>query len=82
MYFLLLHCIKLINVLDMKKGNIKEFHIPYKGLVSYFKSFKPTGYKSGSDEVLFGFWMALYHSVCIALPLGYLLVLLVKIINI
>ena len=63
----------------MIKGNIKEYHIPFKGMVSYFKSFEPKGYKSGGDEVLFGFWMALYHSVCIALPLGYLLV---KIINI
>lgn len=53
--------------------NIKKYHIPFKGMVTYFKSFEPKGYKDGAGELLFGFWMAMYHACVIALPLGYIL---------
>jgi hypothetical protein len=41
MYFLLLHCIKLINVLEIKKGNRKEF------------DFRGYGFDSSSSSIPF-----------------------------
>ncbi len=58
--------------------NKKIYHIPFKGMITYFKSFEPKGYKDGAGEVLFCFWMAMYHACIIAIPLGYIITLIIN----
>jgi hypothetical protein len=53
---------------------MKKYHIPFGGLYLYLRSFKIYQYENTTKEILFDFWMVLYHSVYIGLSLGLLLI--------
>lgn len=48
-----------------------KYYIPFIGLYHYYKSFQPTGFKYGANEVLFAFFMSFYHAVWVAIPIGF-----------